>query len=159
MTERDTHPEAPKPPARWHNAVRKLPGNLENDDKFISFPEKSDLGVVYSYMSLTKDDPITGLPQGIYISTTIVLGSVSDYAPFVTPLLVEVKKLITEEPGDTQETAISPEIDPEMSALGATLNLANTVGLRVAALTQSRMMVFGIQPIKIEDLKGSTRLT
>lgn len=159
MIERDIHPEPPKPPQRWHNAVRKLPGNQENDDKFISFPEKSDQGVIYSYMSLTKDDPATGLPEGIYISTTIILGSVSDYAPFVTPMLVEVKRLITQEPGETEETPVSAEIDPEMSALGATLNLANTVGLRVAALTKSKMMVFGIQPVKIDDLKGSTRIT
>ncbi len=158
MTERDTYPEPPKPPKRWHDAVRRLPGNMEDEQKFVTYPEVTDEGIVFSFISLTQNDSRTGLPEGIYINTSLILGSTLDYAAPMTPIMFKIKEIISSEPGEREEVPMQPDMDQNLAELGAMVNLANTIGFRVAALTKNKMMIFGIQPVKIDDLKGSTRI-
>lgn len=148
--------ERPKVPKAWHDAVRKLPGNEFSTTKFGTYAEIDEsTGLMYSFLSLTADDPVTGLPEGLYINTSMPHSFRINYTTFILPIMTRLRNIVKEENPEPDIRNVTSDIDPDLAELGAQVNLSMTMGVKVAAITPKGALVFAVEPITMTDLRGA----
>lgn len=141
-------------PKTLHDAIRdNLPGNQFGTEKFVSYDIPLSEGNSYIAISLTKDEPETQMPEGVYVLAQTRVASVHRMQQIATEIMNSLAPKIFKNDDPRGYTDIPPEVSENLSKAGAKVNLSRSISMTMVGSTDTGLL-FRLSFVDLTGLKN-----